>query len=137
NVTLISLLPKVARQRDAFYERLLQEASGARLNRLKREAKLTQQPFGHIRQHLNIVLARHGANQVQHRQIAGMYARLGYPQAAREQTAMVPALSTRFETEIGWRLVSARQALNRDDTTEAVRLFAEIEDHLDRGIRCG
>ncbi len=108
NVNLISLLPKVARQRDAYYERLMTEAKGARRTRLRREAKLTQQPFGHIRQHLNIVLARHGAAQVQDRHVSGIYAQLGYPQAAREQSARVPAASARFETEIEWRIVAGR-----------------------------
>ena len=110
NVNLISLLPKVARQRDAYYERLMTEAKGARRIRLRREAKLTQQPFGHIRQHLNIVLARHGAAQVQDRHVSGIYARLGYPQAAREQSARVPAASARFETEIEWRIVEIGRA---------------------------
>ena len=137
NVNLISLLPKVARQRDAYYERLMTEAKGARRIRLRREAKLTQQPFGHIRQHLNIVLARHGAAQVQDRHVSGIYARLGYPQAAREQSARVPAASARFETEIEWRIVAAGRAVERGATGEAAQLLREIEDHLDRGINCG
>jgi len=137
NVNLISLLPKVARQRDAYYERLMTEAKGPRRVRLRREAKLTQQPFGHIRQHLNIVLARHGAAQVQNRHVSGIYARLGYPQAAREQSARVPAASARFETEIEWRIVSADRTVERGATGEAAQLLREIEDHLDRGINCG
>jgi hypothetical protein len=137
NVNLISLLPKVARQRDAYYERLMTEAKGARRTRLRREAKLTQQPFGHIRQHLNIVLARHGAAQVQNRHVSGIYARLGYPNAARTQSAEVPAASARFETEIEWRIVSAGRAVERGATGEAAQLLREIEDHLDRGIDCG
>jgi hypothetical protein len=136
-VNLISLLPKVARQRDAYYERLMIEAKGARRTRLRREAKLTQQPFGHIRQHLNIVLARHGAAQVQDRHVSGIYAQLGYPQAAREQSARVPAASARFETEIEWRIVAAGRAVERGAAREAGQLLHEIEDHLDRGINCG
>jgi len=137
SVNLISLLPKVARQRDAYYERLMNEAKGARRARLRRDAKLTQQPFGHIRQHLNIVLARHGAAQVQDRHVSEIYARIGYPQAAREQSARVPAASARFETEIEWRIVAAGRAVERGATDEAAQLLREIEDHLDRGIDCG
>jgi hypothetical protein len=137
NVNLLSLLPKVARQRDAYYERLMNEAKGARRARLRREAKVTQQPFGHIRQHLNIVLARHGAAQVQDRHVSGIYAQLGYPQAARDQSARVPAVSARFETEIEWRIVAAGRAVERGATREAGLLLDEIEDHLDRGIDCG
>ncbi|HUE13448.1 MAG TPA: hypothetical protein VMR25_04735 [Planctomycetaceae bacterium] len=137
NVNLVTLLPKVARQRDAFYERLMSTAKGARRTRLRKEAKLTQQPFGHIRQHLNIALARYGARQVQDRHVSRLYAQLGYPQAAREQSALVPAASARFETEIEWRLVSAQRGLQRGEVDEVKRLLAEVEDHLDRGIACG
>jgi hypothetical protein len=136
-VNLISLLPKVARQRDAYYERLMTEATGARRGRLRKEAKLTQQPFGHIRQHLNIALARHGARQVQDRHVSRLYAQLGYPQAAREQSALVPVASARFETEIEWRLVSAQRCLERGDVRDVPKLLAEVEEHLDRGISCG
>jgi hypothetical protein len=136
-VNLISLLPKVARQRDAYYERLMTEAKGNRRTRLRREAKVTQQPFGHIRQHLNIVLARHGAAQVQDRHVSRIYAQMGYPLAARAQTARVPAASARFETEIEWRLVSAGRAVERGAIGEAATLLSEIENHLDRGIDCG
>ena len=134
NVNLVTLLPKVARQRDAFYERLMNGAKGARRTRLRKEAKLTQQPFGHIRQHLNITLARYGARQVQDRHVSRLYAQLGYPQASREQSSLVPAASARFETEIEWRLVSAQRGLQRGEVDEVKRLLAEVEDHLDRGI---
>jgi len=136
-VNLISLLPKVARQRDAFYERLMDESKGARRTRLRREAKLTQQPFGHIRQHLNIALARHGARQVQDRHVSRLYAQLGYPDAARKQSELVPAVSARFETEIEWRLVSAQSRLEGGEVRDVARLLAEVEEHLDRGIACG
>jgi hypothetical protein len=137
NVNLVTLLPRVARQRDAFYERLMVSAKGTRRTRLRKEAKLTQQPFGHIRQHLNIALARYGARQVQDRHVSRLYAQLGYPEAAREQSAQVPAASARFETEIEWRLVSAERGLQRGEVPEVKQLLAEIEDHLDRGIGCG
>jgi hypothetical protein len=136
-MNLISLLPKVARQRDSFYDLLLSQATGARRTRLRREAKLTQQPFGHIRQFLNIALAQHGAKQVQYRHVSQMYAHLGYPQAAQEQSALVPAASSRFETEIEWRLVSADRFLEQGDIREVARLLHEVEDYLDRGINCG
>ena len=46
SVNLISLLPKVARQRDAYYERLMTEAKGPRRTRLRREAKGDAELFG-------------------------------------------------------------------------------------------
>ena len=79
SITLTSLLPRVAHQRDAFYARLLEEAKGARAKRLLKEARQTQQPFGHVRQRLNIELAKYGAKQMQTRHLAQMFARMGYP----------------------------------------------------------
>src|SRR5712691_4936242 len=82
SVTLTSLLPKVARQRDAFYERLLEDATGERAQRLAAAAKKTQQPFGHVRQSLNLYLANYGSRQIQYRHLAQLYAQLGRPEAA-------------------------------------------------------
>ncbi|HLQ46246.1 MAG TPA: hypothetical protein VK137_16000, partial [Planctomycetaceae bacterium] len=81
SVTLTSLLPKVARQRDAFYERLLEDATGERAQRLAAAAKKTQQPFGHVRQSLNLYLANYGSRQIQYRNLAQLYAQLGRPEA--------------------------------------------------------
>ena len=136
-VTLTSLLPRVARQRDAFYTRLLDRASGARATRLQREAKLTQQPFGHVRQFLNMELAKYGARQVQYRHLAHLYAHMGYPEASDEQATIIPSLSTRFEAEIHWRLTSAHLHLDESRVDEAAERLEQIEDLLDRGIQCG
>ncbi|MBW3540386.1 MAG: hypothetical protein KY476_08955 [Planctomycetes bacterium] len=137
SVTLTSLLPRVARQRDAFYARLLNEATGARRERLEREAALTQQPFGHVRQQLNIELSGYGARQVQYRHLAQLYARMGYPEAAQRQAAVIPSASARFESELQWRLTTAGIALGRRQIEQARELLAEVEDLLHRGIECG
>jgi hypothetical protein len=141
-VTLTSLLPKVARQRDTFYARLLQIATGARARRLNREAQLTQQPFGHVRQYLNMHLAHYGARQVQHRHLSQMFARMGYADAARQQAAIIPSASARFESEIQWRIASAHMHLDqtpqdRSKLDEATRLLPEVVELLHRGIDCG
>ena len=86
---------------------------------------------------MNIALARYGARQVQDRHVSRLYAQLGYPQAAREQSALVPAASARFETEIEWRLVAAQRGVQQGEVPEVRRLLAEVEDNLDRGIACG
>ncbi|WP_166828364.1 hypothetical protein [Thalassoroseus pseudoceratinae] len=135
--TLTSLLPKVARQRDAFYERLLQEASGARAKRLKREARLTQQPFGHVRQRLNIELAKYGARQVQTRHLGQLYARMGYYSAARKQALAIPVPSARFECEIQCLITETHLRSERGELTKAVECVRSIEDMLHRGIECG
>lgn len=137
NVTLTSLLPKVARQRDAFYARLLEDATGARAERLHREAELTQQPFGHVRQRLNIELAAYGAQQVQHRQLALLFARMGHSDACRQQSGLIPSVSARFECEIACRLTAAHQHLERSEVAAALSDIRELEGLLEDGIDCG
>lgn len=136
-VSLTSLLPKVARQRDAFYDWLLKAATGARAKRLQKHAKTTQQPFGHVRQHLNFYLAQYGTQQVQRRHLAYIFARMAYSDAARRQAAVIPCASARFECEVQWRISATGQALDRGGVAEAVRLLSEAEDALHRGIECG
>ena len=137
SITLTSLLPRVAHQRDAFYARLLEEAKGARRKRLIKEAELTQQPFGHVRQRLNIELAKYGAKQVQTRHLAQMFARMGYAEASRRQAAVIPSASARFECEIEWRITDAQREIQQSHLETAVTRIREIEDHLHRGIECG
>jgi hypothetical protein len=137
SVTLTSLLPVVARRRDAFYQRLMQQVDGPRAKRLKREEQRTQQPFGHIRQFLNMHLAGYGARQIQYREIAYLYAKMGYPDAAREQADAIPAASIRFECEIQCRIGLTHHALNLNRLPEAVELVVGLYDLFQRGIQCG
>lgn len=137
SVTLTSLLPKVARQRDAFYEQLLADADGARAQRLLAAAKKTQQPFGHVRQALNLYLANYGARQIQYRHLAGLYALLGQAQPARETAVVIPSVAARFACEVHWRITAANRHLSSGELLPAVSLIAEIEDHFKRGIECG
>jgi hypothetical protein len=137
NVSLTSLLPKIARQRDAFYTRLLQSLAGKHGDRLRKEAQLVQQPFGRIRQHLNLFLAHYGCRQMQRANLAFLFAHMGYAEAAREQAAVIPSAATRFETEIQLRLTLAPLELDRGSIEQAAELCAEAEDLLHRGIECG
>lgn len=137
DVSLTSLLPKVARQRDAFYDRLIEQAEGDREERLMEAAKRTQQPFGHVRQYLNMHLARYGASQVQHRQIANLYARMGFTQQARYQADVIPSTSARFETEMECLVTSAHLKLDAGKLEEAAEHAHELEALLHRGIECG
>ncbi len=137
DVTLTSLLPQVARQRDAFYARLLEAVEGPRAQRLDQQNKLTQQPFGHVRQGLNLYLARYGARQMQHRHLALIYAHMGFANASREQSSIIPSASVRFECEIQWRLTDVHRHLERGQLPAAVGLIDEVEDLLQRGIHCG
>jgi hypothetical protein len=137
SVSLTSLLPRVARQRDVFYARLMESVTGARAKRLEKHARTTQQPFGHVRQYLNFYLAQYGTQQVQRRQVAYLFARMAYPEAARDQASVIPCAAARFECEIQWRLAVVRQALDQANVARAAELLAESEDHLQRGIDCG
>jgi hypothetical protein len=136
-VSLTSLLPRVARQRDAYYARLLEAATGTRAKRLQKHAKTTQQPFGHVRQHLNFYLAQYGTQQVQRRYLAYLFARMAQPDAARQQANSIPCAAARFECEIQWRLAAIRQALTAGDVVGATQMVTEAEDQLHRGIHCG
>ncbi|MSR56720.1 MAG: hypothetical protein EXS05_03495 [Planctomycetaceae bacterium] len=137
NVSLTSLLPRIARQRDAFYTRLLQTLAGAHGDRLRKEAQLVQQPFGRIRQHLNLYLAHYGCRQMQRAHLAFLYAHMGYSQAARDEAAVIPSTATRFETEIQLRLTLVQLDLDRGRIDHASELCAEAEQLLHRGIECG
>lgn len=137
NVTLTSLLPRVARQRDRFYDWLLQSSTGNRAKRLKKHAKATRQPFGHVRQSLNMYLANYGTQQVQRRQLAHLFARMGYAEASLRQASIIPCASARFECEILCRVHSARRIVERGKIAEAAQLLGDAEQYLHRGIECG
>lgn len=136
-VSLSTLLPRVARQRDAFYSRWMDEATGPRRERLIEQAQKTRQPFGHVRQQLNMYVAGYGARQVQHRHLAWLYARIGYEEAAREEAAVIPALSARFETEIQLLVSGANRELANGRIDEIADRLEEIESLLHRGVHCG
>lgn len=136
-VTLTSLLPRIARQRDTFYERLLQDVRGDRARRLRREAKLTQQPFGHVRQQLNMRLASYGARQVQYQHLAQLFARMGFAEESRRQAERIPAPSIRFECEMNWRITAAHFDVDRGRLEDVRRHIEEVEELLERGIQCG
>ncbi len=137
NVSLTTLLPIVARQRDHFYQSLLNLATGERAKRLKRLAEQTRQPFGHVRHDLNMYLSKYGADQVQHRHLSWIFARMGHEDASREEASVIPCLSARFETEIHARLVMIPRLLRTGQADESRRLISEVMGLLQRGIRCG
>lgn len=136
-VSLTTLLPVVARRRDDFYARLIDQAEGNRRARLKASAERTRQPFGHIRQHVNMTLSRYGAKQVQHRELANLFARMGFPDAARQEAETLPSVSIRFECEIQCRIGSVHRALDVEEIDTAADMLPELFDLLRKGIGCG
>jgi len=136
-ISLTSLLPIVARRRDEFYARVMQNAKGDRLERLLKEEKKSQQPFGHVRQYLNMQLAGYGARQVQHRELAHLYAVMGYPEASQAQALEIPAASIRMETAIECIVSTVRGKLSRGEVVDAFTELKQIPDLLRRGVHCG
>jgi hypothetical protein len=137
--TLATLVPRVAKLRDSFYTLLLNRLgdTGPHGARLRQEASALRQPFGGARQHLNAYLARQRALQMQQRHLSLVFADMGYPDAAREEAARIPAASARMMSEIHGRLTAGALLAERGDLAGAARLLPEVEELLLRGIDCG
>jgi hypothetical protein len=135
--TLGSLLPHIARYRDAFYEQLLGRLGGKHAERLRREQATTRQPFGAARQHLNAYLARHRAMQLQQRSLSLLLARMGFPEASRAEARRIPAVSLRLLSEIHGRLAGGQVEAEKGRLREAADRLPEVEGLLHRGIACG
>src|SRR5262249_35021054 len=128
--TLGTLLPRVARYRDAFYDRLLVCLGRVRGGRLRQERETARDLWGAARQHLNAYLARHRAEQMQQRYLALLFAEMGYPDASREEARRIPAVSVRLLSEILGRLTTGGVEAERGRLREAARVLPEVEDLL-------
>ncbi|MBY0457463.1 MAG: hypothetical protein K2V38_09020, partial [Gemmataceae bacterium] len=107
SVTLSKLVPRIARYRDAFYQRLLKQLPGAHGERLRAEAEKRKQPFAGVRQFLNQAISTQRAAHLQDRRLAQFYAAMGYPRSAREQANKIAAPAVRLGTEIRIRQTEA------------------------------
>lgn len=136
-VTLSKLVPRIARYRDAFYQRLLANLPGAHGDRLRDEAEKRKQPFAGVRQYLNQAIATQRAAHLQDRRLAQLFAAMGYPGAARVQARKISAPAVRIGTEIRVRQTEAEFAADRGRHAAAADLLGEVEDLLRRGIDCG
>lgn len=136
-VTLASLLGPIATYRDAFYTELMGSIKGAHRKRLNEEQQIRRQPFGGARQHLNTHLAKHRASQLEHVQLARLFARMGNEQAATEQSDFVPVPSARIYSRIDCLLTAAEQHLQRGQYDQAATTVPLIMDYIQRGIHCG
>ncbi len=136
-VTLSKLVPRIARYRDAFYQRLLKALPGAHGERLRAEAEKRKQPFAGVRQFLNQAISTQRASHLQDRRLAQFYAAMGYPSAAREQATRIAAPAVRLGTEIRIRQTEAGFASDHSRPQDAAPLLSEVEDLLRRGIDCG
>ncbi len=136
-VTLATLLPRIARYRDIFYEHLLKGLEGPHAARLREEQATTRQAFGGARQHLNAYLARHRATQLQQRDLALLFAEMGYPESSRAEAGRIPAVSMRLLSEMLGRLTSGQVEADQGRLRDSARRLPEVEDLLHRGIACG
>ncbi len=137
SVTLARLLPRIARYRDEFYERLFSRTSGEHAQRLKIERDERRQPFGGARQHLNAQLARRRASQLEHVHLARIFARMGHVEAATRQAHVVPCASARMLCQIDCLLAIGDLACDRGQLGEAAGYLPQMMDLLKRGIECG
>lgn len=137
DVTLGSLMKPIAQYRDAYYEDRLAQIRGAHAERLASEQKLRRQPFGAARQHLNAALAERRAAQLQHVQLARLYARMGYPDAAKRQTDTVSAASARMMCRIDCMITLGLRSIRAGNLASAAEVPTLAYDLLKRGIHCG
>ncbi len=137
DITLGSLMKPIAQYRDAFYEHRLGQITGLHAQRLAGEQKLRRQPFGAARQHLNAALAERRAAQLQHVQLARLYARMGYPDAATRQTDTVPAASARMMCRIDCAMTLGLRSIRAGNLVEATQVPLVTFDLLKRAIECG
>ncbi|HEX4608234.1 MAG TPA: hypothetical protein VH092_08510, partial [Urbifossiella sp.] len=136
-VTLSKLVPRIARYRDAFYQKLLANLPGAHGARLREEAEKRKQPFAGVRQYLNQAIATQRAAHLQDRRLAQLFAAMGYPRAAREQARKIAAPAVRVGTEVRVRQTEADFAAEHGRLADSAQLLGEVEDLLRRGIDCG
>ena len=137
DITLGSLMKPIAAYRDAFYNDRIAQLTGRHGERLAQEQQHRRQPFGAARQHLNAALAERRAAQLQHVQLARLYARMGYPDAAKRQVDAVPAASARMMCRIDCHMTLGLRALRAGKLEDAVDVPAEAFDLIRRGIDCG
>ncbi|MCE9552243.1 MAG: hypothetical protein K8T91_02565 [Planctomycetes bacterium] len=136
DVTLGTLMPRIAAHRDRFYEELLKQ-KGADQARLRADANERRQPFGGVRQYLNAELARMRAAQLEHVHLAKLLARIGQVEAAARQAAAVPTARARMVCQIQCLLTASERALDLGEIDQGTTLVAEAVALLHRAIQCG
>lgn len=136
-VTLASLLGPIAQYRDEFYEHLMVRLDGKHLDRLIEEQKIRKQPFGGARQHLNTHLAKQRASQLEHVQLARLFARMGNEPAAKEQSDFVPVPSARIISRLDCLMTAADHYLQLGELDQAAAISPQVVDLVHRGIECG
>ncbi len=137
NTNLNDLVYLIAHYRDQFYEQATQRLTPKHFKRIQQEARLRQQPLGAARQDINAQLARLRAKQLVNCRLASIFARMGYAQAAEQQSAIVPVAAARISCQIECLIDAASRAVAGGDLQTAAEKIPEIMDCLKRGIENG
>lgn len=137
DVNLATLIPRIARCRDQFYEGLLARLTGPLGERLRAEAARARQPFGGVRQFLNHTMARTRATQLKDDHLSRLIAAMGYPEASRRHSSAVSAPSARLRAELVNWVTAAEHQLARGDCGAGLQAARAAEDILHRAIECG
>jgi len=137
DVTLKSLMDPIATYRDEFYHDRIERLPARHRDRLREEMRLRRQPFGAARQHLNTTLAQLRAKQLQHVQLARIYARMGYPDSAQKQADSVPVTSARLMCRIDCLMSGGLRSLRSGDLSAASTVPEQVFELLLRAIDCG
>ena len=137
DVTLKSLMEPIASYRDEFYHDRIERLGERHRERLQQEVRQRRQPFGAARQHLNAALAQLRARQLQHVQLARLYARMGYPDAATKQADAVPVTSARLMCRIDCLMSGGLRSLRGGDLTAAAAVPSHVFSMMLRAIECG
>jgi hypothetical protein len=137
SVSLGTVMPRIARYREAFYAQLLAKVSATHGDRLRAEAQQMRQPFAAARRHLNQALAYQRALQLQQRHLALLLADIGYPAASRRQANRIAVASVRMLSEVHLLIATGQFRIDRGELDEAARHASQVEDLLKRGIACG
>lgn len=137
DVTLKSLMDPIATYRDEFYHDRIERLPPRHRQRLREEMRLRRQPFGAARQYLNTKLAQLRAKQLQHVQLARIYARMGYPDSAQKQADSVPVTSARLMCRIDCLMSGGLRSLRAGDLEAASVVPEQVFNLLLRAIDCG
>lgn len=137
DVTLHSLMDPIATYRDEFYHDRINALPEPHRQRLQEEMRLRRQPFGAARQLLNTTLAGLRAKQLQHVQLARVFARMGYPDQSQKQAEFVPVTSARMMCRIDCLLSGGLRSLRSGDLAAAAAVPDEVFQLLLRAIDCG
>ena len=137
DVTLKSLMEPIASYRDEFYHDRIERLPTRHRERLQQEVRQRRQPFGAARQHLNAALAQLRAKQMQHVQLARLYARMGYPDSAIKQADAVPVTSARLMCRIDCLMSGGLRSLRSGNLTDAAQVPGKVFEMLQRAIDCG